>query len=1262
MDVRRYTALRGLPEEGILYSRDQRGRDCTRTAGFAGGARHLMWTVNQKDFLLLRDGGGQPFTGFVDGLIRIHGYVYGVGEAEILTSLRTSIEDGGVDTQARRAFPGDPTGYLLVPTCWQYKAQAYKTISGAKLLEEIHKRYAKELIGQGYGYRLAICDDMPPEKQAAWENLLTEAAREIHPAAPEARVATASQLASWANAYPPLLPKHFPHDPGPVLYFEAWRPSITIATPEFVPVEAWRGPEELLRSHINLQQAATDPAITLQGVAGVGKTRLVYEILKSIPQASQLVFYTADGDDAEKVSRELANDPRTRGILVADECPVTSRVTIYKILKGHTSRIRVICIDNSGEHTSEQILWLDQLSPIIVAQVLARNFHWVPADRRRLYAEQSGGYIRLAADMCEHDTDIQTHGDFAPALNVIEEYYRQRLPEDRQQRAVETIALMQKVGFGEGVNDEIEALCAFTGQNREDVLDVVRVLKDAPGFVARTTRYVYVTPEIIAKVAFARGWRRWFEPDPVTALRRLPPSLIASFQSRVARSASAEVRTLTGKFFWNSIASLSPSDLADEEVVQRVAVLIDTNPDLYFPQLAGLVARASKEELLATKGGLGQPGSRRQLVVTAEHLAAFPEYFSQAEALLRRLALAETENRIGNNATGVWKNLFRIVLSGAATRFSDRIGLLEKLLFSPDPDENNISLLALEQSLDFVGTRLVGPSIMGGKLVPPDWRPGTKKEFQDAVEQVLRVFSRVLAEGDSSMQDAAWKTLTKHLRSLLGNGLLAPLQGIYEHFQVPPAFLSDSLEGIEDFLHYECGGKSGQLADDPYCRDVERWLAELTPRDFDGQLKAVVGKEPWHHSIREDLSNIPSEIKPLAEELVADPEKFRRSLPYLSSNEARSAGLLGDSIAKLDTEGRYLDAILGSVTGVESLALTRGYVSGLASAHPEHSTSLNRWLDRLEKEAPEGAYFLALCAPDSADPVKRTLRLVQHAKISVHSFQNLLYGPVFDRMSPDHLVAVLDLLVRAGDAQSLHIAVDFIGHAGQKHRDFSPSEREAVWRVLKASAPVEDRADYWWVRAVSELGRADPERACDVTVLALTGNDYEKRNHAWDVLSTIAMAHPDLVMEKVGAILVDPEQEWRLRVSARGGLFQTLPFEAVQRWLEKIGLAGARAIANQLQPPFLDTEGSPQVSLLTAYVLERWGEDEFVYSRFAAATHHLQMYSGDIAATHRKEADRARPFLSHPIAAIRKWAEDEVALGEEQARQWTIRNEELFLE
>ncbi|MGH9722711.1 MAG: hypothetical protein ACRD8O_21080, partial [Bryobacteraceae bacterium] len=401
-----------------------------------------MWTVDQTDFSLLRGGGGRPFTAFVDALIRTHAFVQGIGEAEILTCLRTNVGDGGVDTQVRRSMDSDPTEYFRVPTCWQYKAT--DTITDAELRREIQKSYSSELINKGYGYRFAICADAPALKQAHWEEVLTAEARKIYAQAPEARVATASQLASWTNQYPSLIPAFFRRDAGPTLFFEAWGQSITKATPTFVPVEAWRGDALRIESHITLIQPVTGPVITLQGMAGVGKTRLVYEILSRLQGASGLVVYTLDGDDAQEVARYLANNPRTRGILVADECPVESRAGIIRILKGHTDRIRVVCIDNTGERLGDTgELWLNQLPSALVETVLEKNFQWVPPDRRRTYAAQSGGYIRLAADMCEHDTAIQIKGHLGPALDAVQDYYRQRLPEERQRRAVEAVSLLQ---------------------------------------------------------------------------------------------------------------------------------------------------------------------------------------------------------------------------------------------------------------------------------------------------------------------------------------------------------------------------------------------------------------------------------------------------------------------------------------------------------------------------------------------------------------------------------------------------------------------------------------------------------------------------------------------------------------------------------------------------------------------------------------------------------------------------------------------------
>jgi hypothetical protein len=50
-----------------------------------------MWNVDARDFEPLKGGGGEPFTVFVDALICTHGFVHGVGEADILTNPRTNI-------------------------------------------------------------------------------------------------------------------------------------------------------------------------------------------------------------------------------------------------------------------------------------------------------------------------------------------------------------------------------------------------------------------------------------------------------------------------------------------------------------------------------------------------------------------------------------------------------------------------------------------------------------------------------------------------------------------------------------------------------------------------------------------------------------------------------------------------------------------------------------------------------------------------------------------------------------------------------------------------------------------------------------------------------------------------------------------------------------------------------------------------------------------------------------------------------------------
>ena len=1049
-----------------------------------------------------------------------------------------------------------------------------------------------------------------------------------------------------------------------MLYFEAWARNIASATPTFVPVEAWTEKAEQIKNHIDLSQSTPNPIVTVQGLAGVGKTRFVYEIVSRLGAAKTLVLYAMDGVDGETMARYLANHPRTRGILITDECSLNSREKIKNSLSGHRERVRAVCIDNSGDRLGGvPELWLDKLPFAVVERILEENFPSVGPEQRRTYSKLAGGYVRLAADMCEHDPEIQQQTHFGPATNSIDDYLRLTIPDDKRLRVVEAIALFQKVGFAEEVSGELDALCALTGGNRQEVLEIALAMKDAPGFIAKTTRYLYVTPEIIAVTAFKRGWRRWFEPDPQAVLSRIPSILLPSFQVRLAQSAAPEVRALTGHFFWNTVAGLGASSLADPESTDRLATLVNTAPGQYLPALVRLVSEASLEELRQNRSRPRGWTSRRTLVETAERFVAFPEYFLQAEQVLRRLAMAENEPEFRNNATGVWKQLFKIQLSGTSVPFPERIELLKKLLFSPEADaERDLAVKALADTLDSTHGRLVGPPVIAGRLVPADWSPGTSGEFRKCLDLIVSLLARVIGHGTSSMKQAAWQIFGQRTRFLLSNGMLPALRAILAGPSIPEIHLPQILECIDNFLQYECGSTSGTLVDDLYCRDVAAWRGSLTPSDFFGRLKAVVGKDPWHHNMREEIDGIPSEITPLAEELKGDPGKLKACLLYLNSSAAPSAGLLGMALARLDREGRLLDGILREAETAKSSAFAVGFVSDLLKTQPEHGGRVNGWLDRMESEAPELAYYLALSVYEVSRPLERTLRMISERKLHVHSLRNFVANSLLDRMSPQDLRTALSLFLDAGDSQSLRIALDFIFHLSARGRlDDSPDTVSAMWRVLEASAVVEDRSNDWWVQIVQRLAKTEPAKACDVALLALTGKDFEKRGQAWCVLHTAAEIQPDLVMRKVGMLLLDPEREWHVRIGTSSGLFQCLPLESVKRWLTTAGILGARVLAHHLQPPSVDSEGSVTVPPLTEYVLRRWGDDETVFARFVASTHHARMFVGDIAATHRNEAQRARAFLSHPIPAIRSWAEQEVARGEALARNWTIQMEEQFL-
>ena len=75
---------------------------------------------------------------------------------------------------------------------------------------------------------------------------------------------------------------------------------------------------------------------------------------------------------------------------------------------------------------------------------------------------------------------IGVTGHVRPALPVVQDYYSNRFPEDEKREVIEALSLVQKIGYGEGVSEELDALCDLTRLDRRRFLQIADSLRDAP--------------------------------------------------------------------------------------------------------------------------------------------------------------------------------------------------------------------------------------------------------------------------------------------------------------------------------------------------------------------------------------------------------------------------------------------------------------------------------------------------------------------------------------------------------------------------------------------------------------------------------------------------------------------------------------------------------------------------------------------------------------------------------------------------------------
>jgi hypothetical protein len=1237
-----------------------------------------MIRIAVKHIYALRDSTGKPFTDLLDRLIRCSAWTLGIPPSDVLDNPRTNHPDGGVDTQVTVGAQSDPWGYFTGPSTWQYKAVELKDFTDSKVTEAISgdsKDYVRVLLNEGYAYRLCIAHDGPAERKTQIKALLDAEIKKVNAKAPGSIVLFAADVVAWVNMFPTIAAEMLDSSMKDFLLFATWQNRERAVTKTFVVTPESAVIFENVRGHLNWKNKPSTARLTISGDAGVGKSRTVFEAIAALPEVAPLVLYTDDEDKALDLARATANHQDLYAVIVADECHAAA-FQLTRTLQGVEHRVRLVTIDNALERADKSELRLKRMSTPTVEKIVEANFPNVDQSRRYRYCHLAEGYLRFAIFLCDHDDLIVQQGHLGELMTDTKDYLGKLFGgegpfEEADFEALTVISLVERCGVIGNVFPELEQLCALVKLDPKDVRERLHRMQKANGLVARAGRYFYVTPTPIAMVCFQAAWSKWAELDPEPFLESFPSGLVPSFLARMARAPEG-VGKIVNAYFRNWEISRGGDIFTDANETEQLLLLVRSAPDQMVPRLRNLVLTASPEQL-----GKQYGGGRRNLIVEANEIAAFPQWFSFAEEILFTLACHETEPDLGNNATKVWSGLFPI-MSFVATPFDERLRLIQGRSSRGDAETKILCVEALKSALDDRTMHMMIGQTYGHRIAPTPWRPKTYEELYGHMKASLAELNVLSCDANQAVRDKASGALVQCIRGLVFHGLTK--QAKEGAGTLPPHVRPILRAELREFVLLNNSGHSPHSEDEKKQRAqfVEEWIEELASTDLHDRLVEEVGPDSWDHHLEQ--AEWEGRIRDLASHLLQHEDDFDKELPWLNSDKARSSVEFGLHLGGLDEDLLFLDRIVAACRANSNPNLSRGYFAGLSNRMRPKLPSedaelirekLNTSLDALWLDDPIVAFNVMTPSGDFVNSFIRAMGGVREKKIRAGFLHTFVAwngprhtSPVEARLAAETLLAA----AREGDYTAADTGIEFMVFLLMRTNDsedklawlqtvFNDKSLDVIFGLLEQATLKSRKLSYWFSQIFTRVLPANPDRATLILIQMMQSESYETSQAAAGLFGAVAGVRPQQLMDGIGKGMLSKERS--LRFLFRKFPIVSLPEDVIIQWLEKHELEGARLLARHVPGPFMGSDG-PELHPVTRFILERYGNDDNVFSAWFSGIHSGGAFAGSIADHVGKRASMAEPFLNFPIEAVRRWAQSEIMFANENVENFRLTEEELF--
>ena len=1235
--------------------------------------------VDPGDLQVLGGSGGELYERFVRGLVSAECRMHGIAPADVDWDYRTNCSDGGCDIYIRKGHSDiNPRFIPNKPSIWSIKS-GKDGIQYTKLSSELSDKAHQHLLQHLRDGHVYVWCALQPISQGGRQSMRDEANK----LAQEFKFSPEQVVFIWVETqqevieyHPNLIARHLPQLVERLSGIETVRDAavqdkrgFAVNWVEFSGRDALK---KKVRQHLH---GTEDPAVLhIAGLSGIGKTRTVVQACLDDQDLEDTLYVRQYAEMTEKCLRYLEASGRCVRVII-DEVSLTEYQSLTNRFDNLGDRIRIITIGparrNERQRASDPSLILLEepetedgvlrvvqeagqgLDRVVLESIAEASSHDLRLALLLVSATLRTSELRTVPIMGLQDVWERVTSLFAKVIGDPQDFARSY--------AVLTVAI--DLGRAGKFRDEIEYLAKHFNKTDTD-LDRAVAKADECGLGLKTPSFFEAIPRALAVWVFQDQLWSVLEPTVDAFLEKMPSErLRRRFIERCQEldgQDREEVLGHVGGFFLNHLGAPNVSRLIDRETSRVFQAWAELDPKRGLAWLKTAIDASSDDDLTSLDGtpdGSGGWRGRRQVVWLCEHLACFSDYFWDCEHILFRLAQIETEKSIGNNSTNTWRDMFRPILSNTEVPFGPRWDHLLNRLRKADAKTLELVLCAALGALDEHVSGIVPPTVVGGRVVPDEWRPATVEELNELRrEAALRLLDRIATLSPQHRREPIMAVIGK-LRRFVYLDLLSNLKEVVAQFKSDGPIMRSLRSALDDIIS-RVEMREEKREQDSSRREwidaLKAWRAELEPSELTEQIIDLTARDYWsvcRNAKYDQTVEEPSEIyQEMAKAVLAKPDVVKELRDWFSSENSKSGGSLALFLGQEDNDDVLRPLVLKWLQEGRAPEFVAQYLTGISLRLKGLPRDAMSALDNAVDAFPILVARTTVSSDISIVGYDRLMRCIDKLKSEERFvFMHLSFGgwaDFLDTQQKCYLLDKLDQLAKAGDTQALKVAFDLLSgwsnHGKQCYDEQVGSKALDLLRSLQAIDLSVD--DYKWKTIAEALVSRYPDQIAEVLADVISNVDpqqYQRSKYAQEMFKHLANSFPTEAMTAIGQWVLDEERCTVFRIRNFKGLFDAIGLDTVRPWVQQYGKIVAVRIARHLDGPQLDDQGDPVIPPLVDWLLTEFWDVQNVFKEFC-----MGRYSGVVRwGSARDSSDDigrlTEPFVNHPKEWVRAWAQYE---------------------